>query len=190
MPQLPKRVGRRRRWPLLLLLTVLCCCGCPAYFGKPLWDQYPANAVLPVQVADLQQRDDAVTKRLTEQLRQDLENEHPLAEDVFAAVYANRSGERVTIFGVTGIRLTPEQDVAEEMERLTQTYQLSQIEVAEPDSRGQYRRCGIGKSKQTNVVVCTWADHGSMATGVFTGLSVDESNALLSEFRNVIITRS
>ncbi|MEH1011935.1 hypothetical protein V6U90_02250 [Micromonospora sp. CPCC 206060] len=188
----PVAVRRKRRWPgrmmLLTLLTIACCCGCPAYFGKPMWEQYPAKAALPDQVRDLTLRDDAASQRLSQRLVQETGAAHLLAEDIFAGVYRT-SGKQVIVFGSTGFRLTPEQDVTDELTRLGTTYQITGIESIETDLRGQYQSCGTGRLDGAAVVVCTWADHGSLGTGVFTRLSVTDSAALLAEFRDGIVTR-
>ena len=98
---------RRRRWPWLLLLTLACCCGCPAYYGFPISAQYPARAALPVQVDDLSLRQDDGSTETAQKLENEVRQEHWLAEDTFAGVYATTSGKRVTVFGGTGFRLSP-----------------------------------------------------------------------------------
>jgi hypothetical protein len=54
--------------------------------------------------------------------------------------------------------------------------------------RGRYERCAVGRADGDAVVVCTSVDHGSLATGIFTRLSVDDSAALLDTLRQQIIT--
>ncbi|MBO4208964.1 hypothetical protein GSF22_23595 [Micromonospora echinofusca] len=172
----------------MTLLTIACCCGCPAYFGKPVWEQYPADASLPEQVRDLTLRDDPASQRLTQRLDQETRAAHLLADGTFAGVY-HTSSKQVIVFGSTGLRFTPEQDMTDELTRLSTTYQITGIEPIETGLRGQYQSCGTGRLDGTAVVVCTWADHGSLGTGVFTRLSVTDSAALLAEFRDGIVTR-
>ncbi|MFB9240006.1 hypothetical protein ACFFWC_31525, partial [Plantactinospora siamensis] len=185
----PVPVRRRRRWPWLLLLVVACCCACPGYFGRPMWQQYPASASVPDEVADLTLRDDATSQRATQQLEQDMRIAHTFAEQTFAAVYAAPGGKRVTVFGATGFRLSPDQDVTAEVNRLTETYALTEVAAVPTDQRGEYRRCGVGEAGDTPVVLCTWADHGSLGTGLFTGRSIPDSAALLDRLRSAIVTR-
>lgn len=171
------------------LLTVFCCCGVPGYFGKPIWEQYPANAALPAELADLTLRQDEASTRAAAQLKEEVQGAHLLAEDAFAGIYTDPNGKRVTIFGITGFRLTPERDVESEISRLTEKYGLTDVQVMETDVRGEHRRCGTGRDGRTGVVVCAWADHGSLGSGVFTRLSVADSNTLLSTLRANIVTR-
>jgi hypothetical protein len=171
------------------VLTFVCCCGVPLYFGKPMWEQYPATATLPARVADLRLRDDAASERATQRLEQQTRSTHLLAEDTFAGIYTTPDGKRVTVFGATGFRFDPDADLDAEITRLTSEYDLTDVQAIETGTRGEYRRCGIGRADGDRVVVCAWADHGSLATGLFTRLSVEDSTALLTRLRETIMTR-
>ncbi|MET7881066.1 hypothetical protein ABZS52_29550 [Micromonospora profundi] len=181
------RRRRRRRWPWLLLLTLACCCGCPAYYGFPISAQYPARAALPDRVADLSLRQDNGSTQTARQLENEVRQEHWLAEDTFAGVYTTSDGKRVTVFGGTGFRLTPEADADAEITRLSERYALDAPETVKSGVRGRHERCAVGRSSDTDVVVCTSVDHGSIATGVFTRLSVSDSADLLHTLRREIV---
>ncbi|WFF00981.1 hypothetical protein [Micromonospora sp. WMMD964] len=181
----PRR--RRRRWPWLLLLTLACCCGCPAYYGFPISAQYPARAALPEQVEDLTLRQDNRSAETAKQLENEVRNEHLLAEDTFAGVYSTSSGKRVTVFGGTGFRLTPEADAEAEISRLADRYALDTPETVDTGVRGRHERCAVGRADGGDVVVCTSVDHGSIATAVFTRLSVTDSATLLNTLRSQIV---
>jgi hypothetical protein len=174
----------------VLLLSLACCCGCPAWFGKPMWDQYPVDAALPGQVADLTLRDDTGSTATVKRLEAEVRGAHLISEDVFAGVYRTGDGKRVTVFGATGFRITPESDADDEMTRLTGTYGLGSPEQVDTGVRGRHARCATGRADGADVVVCTSVDHGSITTGVFTRLSVDDSARLLDTLRAEIITPS
>ncbi|MEV4728253.1 hypothetical protein [Micromonospora humida] len=176
---------KRRRWPWVLLLSLVCCCGCPAWFGKPAWQQYPADAALPAQVADLTLRSDSGSE--VDKLKTEVRKANLLAEDVYAGVYSTSDGKRVIVFGDTGFRLRPESDADDAMVRLTDTFKLDTPQPVDSGVRGRYERCATGSSDGTDVVVCTSVDHGSSATGVFTRLSVDDSARLLATMRAQIV---
>ena len=72
--------------------------------------------------------------------------------------------------------------------RLTERYALRPRSAVETGVRGRYERCAVGRADGDAVVVCTSVDHGSIATGVFTRLSVDDSAALLDTLREQIVT--
>ncbi|MFK3984034.1 hypothetical protein ACI2K4_27155 [Micromonospora sp. NPDC050397] len=184
---------RRRRWPrvmlVLSLLTVVCCCGGPAWFAKPMWEQYPVTATLPTELIDLRKREDRASEQVTDQLRQKMVTNSVLG-DTFAGVYTDPSGKVVTIFGTTGFRWNPEQDLDAEMARLGDEYALGEIVPIDTGVRGEFQRCAIGETRGTNVVLCSWADHGSLGTALFTRLSVEDSANLLSRLRSEIITKT
>lgn len=186
----PTPARKRRRWPWYLLLMLACCCGCPAYYGVPMASQYPAEASLPAEVADLRLRDDNTSKATAKQLEADVRKAHWLAEKTFAGVYATPAGKRVTVFGGTGFRFTPESDAEDEITRLTGQYSLGEAQVVDTGVRGRHQRCAVGRADGQDVVVCTSVDHGSIATAVFTRLSLDDSATLLGTLREQMVTTS
>ncbi|MFR9781018.1 hypothetical protein ACL02O_33920, partial [Micromonospora sp. MS34] len=181
-------VRRRRRWPWMLLLTVACCCGVPLWWAQPLSSQYPASAALPDQIRDLRLRDDERSQAAAEQLKSEVRQSHLLAEDTFAGIYGTSDGKRVALFGGTGIRLTPESDADAEIARLRDRYSLGEVVPVETGVRGRYERCAVGRTDGDAVVVCTSVDHGSLTTGVFSRLSVDDSARLLDQLRSQVVT--
>ena len=189
----PAPPRRRRRWPrrlaLVTLLGVACCCGVPAaYFTWIPAGQFPVTAVLPQRVADLNLRDDGASRRAVERLKQQLRDANALG-DVFAGVYADSNGKRVTLFGTTGLRLAPKADVEAELRRLAGQFGLRDVQPYDLDETGVHERCGVGSVDGAAVVVCAWADHGSLGTIVANRRSVRDSAALTGIFRNAVLTR-
>ncbi|HEY8451064.1 MAG TPA: hypothetical protein VIL54_02305 [Natronosporangium sp.] len=186
-------VRRRRRWPWVLLamtlFTFVCCCGLPVYVAKPMWDQYPASAALPERIADLRLADDPESRRTAQRLKLETRAAHLVAESVFAGVYTTPAGKRVTVFGVTGFQLDPAAALKDEVARLTPAYGLSEVQSFDTGERGEHVSCATGQADGEGIVACTWADHGSLGTALFTRLSVEDSAALLAELRSAIITR-
>jgi hypothetical protein len=184
-----RRRHRGRKFLLFTLFTVACCCGIPAYFAWPATQQYPVSAILPASVADLNLRDDNASRRAADQLSQQLRDSKLAGQKVFAGVYADGNGKRVTIFGTTGLRLNPQQDVKAELDYLTIDYKLTEIASYDLGESGVHERCGIGRSGGAGVVVCAWADHGSLATVLLTRRNVTESAALVGVLRSAVLTR-
>jgi hypothetical protein len=182
-------VRRRRVWPWFALLSLLCCCGCPAWFGLPVYAQYPADAAVPSAVGGLTLRDDAQSKRARERLEGEVRAAHLFAEGTFAGLFVDGDGKRVTVYGMTGLHLTTDSDVVGEISRVTPIYHLTKVQTVPASERGEHRRCGVGSDNGAEVVVCSWVDHGSLGTGVFTRLNVADSNARLGLLRDTIVTR-
>jgi len=185
----PRRKRRGRRLFLFATLGVLCCCGLPfAYFQFPAARQYPVSAVLPTDFSDLSLRDDNASKRAADRLAQDLKAADSKDGKPFAGVYGDSRGKRVTVFGVTGWRFTPKSDVSAQLDRLAGEFDLSAVKSFDLGETGAHESCGVGRSNGAKVVVCAWADHGSMATVLLTRRSIDDSADLVSRLRSAVLT--
>jgi hypothetical protein len=189
----PPPPRRKRRWPrrlaMFTLISAVCCCGVPAYLAWPAARQYPVSAALPQSVSDLALRDDGASRRAVEKLSEQLSGTNLVQGDVFAGVYADGNGKRVTMFGTTGLRLTPESDVEAEITHLSSEYAIKDIQSYDLGETGVHERCGVGRTGGKAVVVCAWADHGSLATVLLTRRSVEESADLTGVLRNAVLTR-
>jgi hypothetical protein len=150
--------------------------------------QFPVTAALPHTVADLTLRNDSASRQAAARLEQQLRDANPGIDDVFAGVYADPNGKRVTIFGTTGFRLTPKADVQAELRRLTDEFTLRDIRAYDLNETGVHERCGVGAVDGNAVVVCAWADHGSLGTVVANRRSARDSAALTGMMRSAILT--
>ncbi|MEV6493776.1 hypothetical protein AB0M20_34925 [Actinoplanes sp. NPDC051633] len=183
-PPAPPRMRRRplrrflRRLLLLIVLAVL------AYFLWPVFQQVNVSAILPDSVADLSLRDDGASRRATERLRDELGG-----GEAFAGVYGDGDGKRVTVFGTTGTRLTPKADLTAQIEQLGTDYDLRDVQSFDLGELGAHERCGVGKAGRNTVVVCAWADHGSLATVLLTRRSVADSADLTANLRDAVLQR-
>lgn len=183
----PRRRKRRwgRRFGLFSLFGLLCCCGLPlAYFNFPAARQYPVNAVLPDSFLDLNKRNDDNSKEAAAKLASELGD----AGTTFAGIYGDGDGKRITVFGVTGWRLDPGSDVRSELDRLSDEFKLDDVRSFDTGAFGVHEECGVGRSAGNAVVVCAWADHGSLATVLLTRRSLDESAQLVSQLRSAVLT--
>jgi hypothetical protein len=191
-PLPPPRRRRRhwgRRFSLFALLGLLCCCGLPlAYLNFPAARQYPVNAVLPDSFLDLNKRNDDSSKEAAARLAEELQNAGGKADATFAGIYGDGDGKRVTVFGVTGWRLDPGSDVRSELDRLSDEFGLKSVRSFDTGAFGVHEECGVGRSDGNAVVVCAWADHGSLATVLLTRRSLDESAQLVDQLRSSVLT--
>jgi hypothetical protein len=159
----------------------------PAYLAWPASRQHPVSAVLPETVADLNRRDDGTGRRTADRLAGQLRDAG--SGEVFSGVYADGNGKRVTIVGTTGFRLTPQADVEAQVQRLTTEYDVRNVTSFDVGEAGVHERCGVGRAGGATVVLCSWADHGSLATVMLTRRSVDDSAELTGILRSAVLTR-
>jgi hypothetical protein len=191
LPPPPRRKKRHwgRRFLLFTLLLTVGCCGLPlAYFQFPTLRQYPVTAVLPKTFADLQRRDDDDSKQAAENLAEQLRGPHASTRGVFTGVYGDDAGKSVTVFGVTGFRLAPGTDVRTQLDRVAEDVDLTGVQTFNLGEAGAHERCGVGNIDDRSTVVCSWADHGSLATVLLTRRSVDDSAALVAQLRSAVLT--
>ncbi|WP_433793824.1 hypothetical protein [Actinoplanes sp. CA-252034] len=183
-PWTPPRPRRRRRFRRLGLVLVVVLALAGAYWYVPGLRQYPVTAALPDSFSDLSLRDTEASRRAAKRLADQLQGGDG---DTFAGVYTDPRGKRVTVFGVTGLRLTPDTDVEAQLGRLTDVLDLKKIESFDLGEFGAYQRCGTGRLDDTSVVACTWADHGSLATVLLTRRSLSESAKLVAGLRESVL---
>jgi hypothetical protein len=192
-PPPPRRRKRRRlRLWILLLIAMLVAAywyGGASLLGLPYAGQYPVSPSLPEQVADLHLRDDASSNRTAERLAQSLHDAGVADDEVFAGVYGDDNGKRVAVFGTTGFRLTPHNDVEDEIQRLAAEYDLTDIASFDLGEIGVHERCGVGRSDGTSVVVCSWADHGSLGSAMLTRRSLSDSADVVGLLREAVLNR-
>ena len=173
---------------MFTLFSVACCCGLPvAYMVWPPARQYPVRAVLPAAVADLSLRDDTASREAVARLTQQLHAGHSRADQVFAGVYGDGYGKRVTVFGAIGFRLNPALDVRSELGHLAGRYAIRNARSFDLGESGAHERCGVGAANGTPVVVCAWADHGSVAAVVLTRRSIADSAQLTRVLRGAVL---
>lgn len=173
----------------MLLLTIGCCCGCPAYFVAPMWQQYPATAGTPTEIGGLTRGDNAASRRIVRDLQAKARSRNWLAEETFAAVYDGGPGWQVRVYGTTGFRLTPERDLESEISEVTAEYALTEVREVDAGPLGGYQRCGFGETDRDDLVLCAWADHGSLGVATFSAGSLDDSAETLRELRESMITQ-
>jgi hypothetical protein len=155
-----------------------------AYWYVPGLRQYPVTAVLPDSFADLSLRDNEAGRRAAQRLADQLQGADG---NTFAGIYTDARGKRVTLFGVTGLRLTPATDVDAQLSRLADSLNLKNVESFDLGEFGAHQRCGTGRLDDTSVVACTWADHGSLATVLLTRRSLTESAELVAGLRESVL---
>ncbi|MDT5041163.1 MAG: hypothetical protein QOE51_2148 [Actinoplanes sp.] len=171
------------------MLGAACCCGVPGYFAWPAAQQYPVTASLPERFRDLSLRDDSASRTAVDRLTQQLDADGVTGDQAFAGIYADGNGKRITVFGTTGLRINPDQDVKAEVDRLTTNYRITGVSSYDLGETGVHERCGVGRANGAGVVICVWADHGSLATVLLTRRDVTESAELVGVLRASVLTR-
>jgi hypothetical protein len=172
---------------ILAGLTAACCVGCLGFF-RPFVDQYPATVVIEADVPGLSRSNDTARRRSADELLPLIESKQ-LGEQSFRVVYADARQRPVIVFGATRFVADPKADLESGIARLTERLRLTGVRIVDPGPMGGQSRCATGALKGQSVSTCAWADHGTIAVGVFTGRSVTDAAASLRTIRETIVRR-
>jgi hypothetical protein len=169
------------------LLTVACCGGCVGWL-RPFVMEYPATVAIETDVPGLSRTNDAARQRTARDLLPLIQSQQ-VDEQSFRVVYADRQQRSVILFGTTRFVGDPRADLEARITRLTEKLRLTGVRAVQPGPLGGHQRCGTGTLSGRTVTMCAWADHGTLAVGLFGGRTVDQAADLLRTIRETIVRR-
>ncbi|AVT33280.1 hypothetical protein C6361_31870 [Plantactinospora sp. BC1] len=187
-----KPSSRRRKIVLGSVLAVTVAGA--AVFGTVGWrimQQKDATLATPVEVAGLTRDESEGARATIEYLRTAVNAEINFAES-FGAVYADPAGpdRSVLLFGGTTLVWQPERDLDRLFDLASEEdSKVSGVRKVDAGPLGGVMKCGTAPIRDGELVFCGWADHGSIAMGMFAGRPLDESATLLREIRNAVQSR-
>jgi hypothetical protein len=190
-PAAPRAPRRRRRWPWWLLfwfLAMVACCGGVTLWAKPYVDEYPASIAAEADVPGLTRSKDDGRQKTADALLGKVESEQ-WDEASYSVLYSDSRQRGATLLATTRFIYNPEKDLTARFASLTGDLKITGDAEVDAGSLGGYKRCGTGTLNGRTVAVCGWADHGSLAVGVFGNRSVDESSTLLDTIREAVLKR-
>ncbi|WP_328343748.1 hypothetical protein [Micromonospora sp. NBC_00421] len=192
-PQTGAPVSRRRRIVLTVALVVgLAGAGALGTAGWRIAQEKDVRLGTPEQVAGLTRDDSDRARSTADYLRSGFAADIELDRSI-GTVYRDPADEKraVLFFGGTTLLWQPERDLdslfglmADETGRVTDLREV-------PAGRyGGVMKCGRTSGDGGDFAVCGWADHGSVAMGMFANRSVDESAGLFRQLRDGVQTRN
>ncbi|OJF11883.1 hypothetical protein BG844_23755 [Couchioplanes caeruleus subsp. caeruleus] len=164
-----------------------------AVFGYAGWriaTQKDATLQVPPQVGAFKLNTSDNGRSTAEYLQTALSADVDLDRAV-GAVYSDGSGNDVLFFGGTTLLWTPENDLDTAFGLISDAQgSVTGLHAVTAGPLGGTMKCGTTKSDGTDMVVCGWADHGSLALAMFPGRSETDSAGLLREIRAATQTRN
>ncbi|HKT04593.1 MAG TPA: hypothetical protein VJT31_34185 [Rugosimonospora sp.] len=103
------------------------------------------------------------------------------------AVYDDPGNKQksVMIFGGTGLIVSPDQELTKAFQLLDdQGGGMSGVHAVPSGARGGEMKCGTSTGDGGDMVVCGWADHGSIALALFPGRSEADASRLMQRIRD------
>jgi hypothetical protein len=190
---IPRRSSRGRKVITVVGLAVgVAALGVLGVFGARIWSQKDATLTMPDQVAGLNRNTSEQAQSTADDLRSAFAAGIDL-DDSVGAVYADpeATDRSVLLFGGTTLLWSPERDLDTLFELVADDgAAIDGLHEVPAGSLGGVMKCGsTAGDGGTTIPVCGWADHGSVAIGLFPGRPSDEAGNLLREMREVIQSR-
>ena len=139
----------------------------------------------PPQLAGLSRDDSESAKDTSDYLLTAVSTQVPLDKSV-GAIYVGTDGisRGAIIVGGTGVLWSPDKYVAKVFALITDKQGGVEAIHDEPAGPlGGTMKCGTTVEENTPLSVCAWADHGSLAVGLFANRGVAESAGLFRDMR-------
>jgi hypothetical protein len=184
--------GRRIRVrTVVLAVLALAAVVLAVLVGPTAWAVFrekDARLEPPAEVAGLTLDRSDNAQETVDYLRDALSTQVSLDATVGAAYgQAGEPTRGVVVVGGTGLLLSPGTKLAKVFELVTdQTGSVDAIHDVPAGPLGGVVRCGATETDDGPMAVCGWADHGSLAIGLFANRSADESARLLRDLRQAM----
>jgi hypothetical protein len=173
-----------------LLAVTLASAGILGYAGWRISSQKDATLTAPPQIGTFKLDTSDNGRSTADYLQTALSAEVDLDEAV-GAVYSAGDGKDVLFFGGTTLFWTPESDLDTAFELVSDDQgSVNGLHEVPAGPLGGTMKCGTTKSDGTDMPVCGWADHGSLALAMFPGRTEPDSAKLLQEIRSAAQERS
>jgi hypothetical protein len=189
------RAGPSRRQLIVLGSALIVGLVGAAGLGSAGWriaQQKDAVLDTPAQAAGLTRNDSDGARTTAEYLRTGLAANVDLDSSV-GAVYADPADPRrsVLLAGGTALFWRPDRDLDAVFDLVSDNEgAVAGLREVPAGDLGGVMKCGTSASKDGDITVCGWADHGSVALAMFPGRAVEESARLLREIRSSAQTRT
>lgn len=185
--------SRTKQIVLAALLAVgLAGAGVLGYTAWRISSQKDATVTAPESVGNLVADTSDNGVESAEYLRTALAAEVDL-DDTVGAVYTDRTAEdqNVLFFGGTGLIWTPATDLETAFNLLADDQgAVTGLHEVDAGDLGGTMMCGATSTDGSDIAVCGWADHGSLALAMFPNRPESSAVAALREIRSAAQTRN
>ncbi|MFC0506911.1 hypothetical protein [Micromonospora costi] len=184
--------SRRRRigWAVAAVVG-LAGAGTLGVAGWRVAQEKDTQLATPAQVAGLARDDSERARSTADYLRSGLAADIDLDRSV-GVVYRDPADEKrsVLVFGGTTLLWQPERDLDTLFGLMSdETGKVTGLREVPAGDLGGVMKCGTTSGEGGDFAVCGWADHGSVALGMFPGRTLDDSAALFRDIRAGIQSR-
>ncbi len=192
-PPAPKK-SRKGLWiTLSVVVLVLIVGGVVAVIvALPFLTEGNAHLNKPQTIAGMTLSTQPELVNAADQMKNEISRDVTNSTGSLGAFYSDPSDETkiVMVAGVTGRVADPGKELDDAFTGMSSTgLPVSGIHTVDPGSLGGEAKCGSGETSGQKLVVCAWADHGSLGMIVFFNREAAASETLFRQFRDAILTR-
>ncbi|MDG4799143.1 hypothetical protein [Micromonospora sp. WMMD980] len=185
-------VSRRRKIVLAAALVVgLAGAGALGVAGWRVYQQKDTRLTQPGNVAGLTRDDSDRARSTADYLRDGFAADIDLDRS-FGTVYTDPADAKrsVLMFGGTTLLWQPERDLDTLFDLMAdETGKVAGLREVDAGRLGGVMKCGRTSGDGGDFAVCGWADHGSVAMGMFPGRPVDDAATLFRQIREGVQRR-
>ncbi|HEY7222606.1 MAG TPA: hypothetical protein VH561_03180 [Micromonosporaceae bacterium] len=183
---------RRRRWPwvvgTLAALALICCVGALVIW-TPISREYPAHLELGDSAAGFDRVRDPDIDRASTDLEVEMFRKYGVDDDVAAVLADHKASQRrLVLIAATKLILDPGKELDQAINGITDRPVRN---ITDYHRLGPILRCANTEDDQSQaVIVCAWADHGSIGLGIYYGSwTMDQAAAALRDLRDAVVRR-
>lgn len=172
-----------------LLVVSLAGAGTLGWFAWKVNSQRNTTLSAPAQIGSLKLNDSADAAATAEYLQGALSAEISMDKTV-GGVYTGGDGKNILFFGGTTLLWSPEKDLETSFELISdQEGAVTGLHDVDAGELGGVMKCGATHSEGSDLTVCGWADHGSIALAMFPEQSEAAAAPLMLDIRKAAQTR-
>ena len=172
-----------------LLAASLAGAGTLGYFGWKVNSQRNTTLSAPPTIGSLKLDSSQNAAATAEYLQGALSAEISMDKTV-GGVYSRDGGKNVLFFGGTTLLWSPEKDLENSFDLIAdEEGAVTGLHDVDAGEFGGVMKCGATHSEGTELTVCGWADHGSLALAMFPEQAESEAAPLMLEIRKATQTR-
>jgi hypothetical protein len=174
-----------------LLAVTVAGLGFLSYVGWSVASEKDTTISTPEKIGNLTLDSSADGRSTADYLQSALAAEVGLDKGI-GGVYAEGSTDKkVLFFGGTALIWSPKSDLKTAFDLIgDDSAPITALHDVDPGSLGGEMMCGNTKVDETTMTVCGWADHGSLAMAMLTGVPETESATLMRQLRDATQKRN
>lgn len=173
-----------------LLAVTLAGAGVLGYAGWRISSQKNATVAAPEKIGSLNLDKSEDGLSTAEYLESALAAEVSL-DKTAGGVYSDGSANKVLFFGGTGLIWSPGNDLETAINLIADDQSpVSGVHDVDAGELGGTMRCGTTTADDTDMAVCGWSDHGSLALAMFPNRTVGDAAKLMLDIRTATQTRN